>query len=246
MLPAMLRHHRVSIGLILAGLGAACGGPPAPVEPAATPSPPPSPAAQPADSESRASSEPTEAEPSSEELEDIAALEASEPDPSTTPRQVKYVMGNEGLRVEVEGVRLVPKAEPVRRGRGWGVRVRVVASAMDGQPHSVLDPERGPLAFAGRVLENGQASPFGDNRKGDAELVLPSDKPRTFERTWPDQGQPALASGQTLELEVGLWGLGHSAETRRALRKLLRLKMVAGKNEPQPVILPPDEAGGAD
>jgi hypothetical protein len=41
-----------------------------------------------------------------------------------------------------------------------------------------------------------------------------------------------------LTLDVGLWGLGRSADARRPVRKFFMLKMVAG-NKPQPVIQPP-------
>jgi hypothetical protein len=234
-----MRIHHGSLSLVAAfAVGCAAAPAPAPSAPADKSS------AEPAPVESAVPEESEQPEPAGEvgadlDPEDRAALE--EPDPATTPREIKYVLSNEGLRVEVAGVRLVPRAEPVRKGAGWGVRVRVEALVTDAQSHSLLDPKQGPLAFAGRVIKDGRASPFGDQRDGDGELVLASGAPKSLERTWPAAGDTALVAGQTLELEVGLWGLGESAATRRPVRKLFKLKMIAGKQQPQPVILPPED-----
>jgi hypothetical protein len=62
--------------------------------------------------------------------------------------------------------------------------------------------------------------------------------PKTFRQRWPGRGQPKLWGGQTVTLEVGLWGVRADADRGRPVRRLFVVKMVAG-NKPQAVISPP-------
>ena len=55
---------------------------------------------------------------------------------------------------------------------------------------------------------------------------------------WPGRGQPKLWWGQTVTLEVGLWGVRAESEREKPVRRLFVVKMVGG-NSPQPVITPP-------
>jgi hypothetical protein len=71
---------------------------------------------------------------------------------------------------------------------------------------------------------------------------VPADKPLKFAREWPGKGGKGLAAGDELTLQVGLWGLGDNAETRRPVRNFVLIKMVAGKKKPQPVVTPPTSA----
>src|SRR5689334_16537596 len=125
---------------------AACGGaapsqgsePASPVASAATPPAPPASAA----SESpKPESEPT-AKP-----EATGPAEAAAPATKPPPRgsEITYRMTPNGLVIELEGVQLEPKAEPIQVGGGWGVRLVVHAKAVDEKEHHLQNPAKGPL-----------------------------------------------------------------------------------------------------
>ncbi len=155
----------------------------------------------------------------------------------TAPRNVKYRVTPEGLVIETDGVVLRPKAEAVKIKGGWGVAVTLEVEAEERRV--LVNPKNGPMAFAGSVKgKKGEPKKFGDGREGKDMIVLDAGEKKTFTRTFPSKGQAPIWWGQTLELEVGLWGLGDDKH-HRPLRKLFSLKMVAG-NKAVPVISPPN------
>jgi hypothetical protein len=48
-----------------------------------------------------------------------------------------------------------------------------------------------------------------------------------------------LAIGETLDMEVALWGLGESAEDRRPVKQFFHVKMKVDKGKPKAVVEPP-------
>jgi hypothetical protein len=141
-------------------------------------------------------------------------------------RDIRFIQTPEGLRVEILGVKFVPKAEPVKTPAGVGVKLSIEATTSEGR--SLLAPQHGPLAFAGEIKRKGKAEPeaFGDERKGDGELLLDPAKPTKLVREWPGPKGGGLGNGDVLELDVGLWGLGATAAERRPVRQFLRVKVV--------------------
>lgn len=181
-------------------------------------------------------------EPIDPENESEAAPEPeADEEPDRNPRDVRYIVGDAGLRIEVAGARFQPKVEAVKVGGGWGVKVTVKGTSHNGEKHSILAPEDRQLAFAGTVKRAGKAEEFNDERAGEDEVVIDQGQPVTLVRQWPGNiDVKPVANGQTLELEVGLWGLGKSAKTRKPLRKFFVVKMpVAGGRKPKPVLAPP-------
>jgi hypothetical protein len=160
-------------------------------------------------------------------------------------RNVKYIVNPEGMRVEVEGVTFAPKAEAVKSGAGWAVKVKVEVRAKDGNTHSLLAPTGTEVAIAGLVKRSGQAEPemLSDHREGDKEVVL-KDKPVTLTRTWPGAGgAKVLAAGDEAELLIGIWGLGENAASRRPVRKLCKLTVKLDKAKPRVSLGAPDGVG---
>ncbi|MEO7036785.1 MAG: hypothetical protein ABI548_22740 [Polyangiaceae bacterium] len=210
--------------------------PAAPAAPAAVaPAPAPAPsaaAATPAPSDAAAEAEAAPAKPKEE-------------DPNAT-REVTYVVVPEGLKISVAGVKFTVSATAAHVGPGWGVKLAVVATADDGKPHSLSNPKSGPLAFAGAVTRKGKPEPegFGDERGGDGELSISGDDPTKFTRTWPAKGVRVLGAGDALDLQVALWGLGASADSRRPLKKFCHVHMEVGKGKPRAIVEPPASATG--
>jgi hypothetical protein len=138
---------------------------------------------------------------------------------------VKFIQTPEGLRVEILGVKFVPKVDAVRTPAGFTVKVTVSATASEGR--SLLAPKNGALAFAGVVKRAGKSEPepFGDERAGDGEQPLGAGTTVKLVREWPGKLKVRpLSNGDVLELDVGLWGLGTSATDRRAVKQFLRVK----------------------
>jgi hypothetical protein len=215
--------------LLFGSILSSCGG--KPPEAAQTPEP----AARPA----------AEEEASAEPASDPTPGDASDTSPDeTAPRTVKYIMTTAGLEVEVESVRFMPKVSAIKSGNGWGVRIDVSAKVLDDEAHSLVDPKRGPLAFAGSVDRGGEVLRISDKREGEGEILIAKGEKVAFSREWPGKGgDKPLTAGQTLTLEVGLWGIGPDADQRRPVRDFFQVKMRAGdKGKPTPVIMPPPSA----
>jgi len=232
--------------LVSSLLAAACGG--AQPTPAAEPSsaeaapkaePPPEPAAEPAPEPEKPAASAAAADPEAA----VKASDKAEPDPNAT-REVTYVVVPEGLKISVAGVRFVVSASAVQVASGWGVKLNVVASALDGKPHSLSNPKSGPLAFAGSVRRKGrpEPEPFGDERSGDGEQDLGAE-PSKFNRTWPAKGVRVLGAGDSLELQVALWGLGSDKDSRRPVKKFCHVRMNVDKGKPKAILEPPPGIG---
>lgn len=171
------------------------------------------------------------------------APQAPAKDPNA-PREVKYVLTPEGLKVEVAGVRFLASAEPKQIGQGWGVKVSVKAEVLDGKSHLLLSPKAGPLAFAAAVFKKGstEAERIPDSREGEGEQTLSSGSPALLSRDFPAKGGRVLGSGETLDLEVGLWGLGETADDRRPVKQFFHVKMKVDKGKPKAIVEPPASA----
>jgi hypothetical protein len=161
-------------------------------------------------------------------------------------RDIRFVQTPEGLRVEILGVKFVPKAEAVKTPAGVGVKLTVEATTQEAR--SLLAPEHGPLAFAGAIKRKGKSEPetFGDDRKGEGELLLDPAKPTKFTREWPGKKGGGLGNGDVLELDVGLWGLGATAAERRPVKQFLRVKVVVEQWKGRARIEPPPSMKGKE
>lgn len=174
--------------------------------------------------------------------------EAAEPAPKAKDpnaiREIKYVVAPEGLRIEVAGVRFLAAAEAKRVAQGWGAKLTVKAEVTDGKPHVLLNPKNGPLAFAAAVFKKGstEAERIPDSRQGDAELSLAAGSPTSFAREFPGKGGRVLAIGETLDMEVALWGLGETSDDRRPVKQLFHVKMKVEKGKPKAFVEPPASA----
>jgi len=168
-----------------------------------------------------------------------------EPDPNAV-RDITYVIVPEGLKITVAGVKFVASASAVQVGAGWGAKVSLEATAEDDKPHTLMSPKAGPIAFAGTILRKGKSEPehFGDERDGDGEQAVTSDKALKLSRTWPPKGVKVLAIGDTLDLQVALWGLGADKDSRRPVKQFCHVKLEVGKGKPRALIEPPASASG--
>jgi hypothetical protein len=197
-------------------------------------------------------SPPADAPPDAAPPDDAAAKPDAEAKPAAAPatdpnapRTVKYVVTPEGLKIEVAGVRFLASAEAKQIAQGWGAKVTIKAEATDGKEHVLLNPKNGPIAFAAAVFKKGstEAERIPDSRDGDAEIKLGS-SPSTFSREFPSKGGRVLAMGETLDMEVALWGLGDSSEARRPVKQFFHVKMKVDKGKPKAVVEPPSSATG--
>jgi outer membrane biosynthesis protein TonB len=224
--------------MAVVALSTACGGTP---PPAATPSDTPETPAPAASAEPAPAAEPVKEAPPEQKAapeEEMAAEKA----PAPKEREVKYVVTGGKLEVRVDGVSFKPTAKAIRVGGGWGVRLSVEGTSDDEQMHSLLQPNNGPLAFAGKVTRKGKTEKLdADERSGDDEAMIAPGTPLELKREWPGKSKAKpLTKGDKLELEVGLWGLGPDASHRRPLKRLLVLTMVVDKGEPRPFVAPPE------
>jgi hypothetical protein len=226
----------------LVGFGVACGGSQADAPPASTPAapvaakPPEPPAPPPTAEEAPAAT----ADEASGDAAGEAPADAAPParDPNAT-RDVRYTAMPEGLRIEVDGVRFMAKAQPVRTSAGFHVRVTLSATAAENR--SLLAPKNGPLAFAGAVKRAGKAEPeqFGDVRQGVGDEPLGAGTTVKLTREWPPKGVRPLGNGDVLELDVGLWGLGTGASDRRAVKQFARIKASVDQWKGRASVSPP-------
>jgi hypothetical protein len=235
----MLRRVPVSaVAALFAYCGLlSCGSSPPPAEaPVETAPPAPEPAAE----------KPPEPTPGTEDAGATAPppAEAETVSPADAQRDIRFVQTPEGLRVEILGVKFVPKAEAVKTPAGVGLRLTIEATTQE--PRSLLAPAHGPLAFAGSIKRKGKSEPetFGDDRKGEGELLLDPAKPTKITREWPGPKGGGLGNGDVLELDVGLWGLGATAAERRPVKQFLRVKVVVEQWKGRAKIEPPPSMKG--
>lgn len=151
-------------------------------------------------------------------------------------RETIYRVSPDGLKVQIEGAEFTPKAEAIRVGGGWGVKLTVQATTTE--ERSLYSASKGPLAFGGYVSRTSREK-FGDKREGGGEVKLSPGPAIQFSRTWPDSGGKGLKKDEVLELHVGLWGFGSNDEDTRPVHKFLVVKMVGGPNA-VPVVQPPN------
>jgi hypothetical protein len=141
--------------------------------------------------------------------------------------------------IEIDGIHLRPEAKPFKQKSGaYGIELVVNAESFDGRQYWLNKPKEGPLSIAGKVEGQGKSSRFADQREGSGEEPVLEGSPRRFRQRWPGHGQPKLWAGQTVTLEVGLWGVRAESERERPVRRLFVVKMVAGPHS-QAVITPP-------
>jgi hypothetical protein len=210
---------------------------------ASTPSP--APAQKPEPAPAREAPKPDVA--ASGDTDDAAPKAEANSEDADATRTVTYlVVPGGGLKVSVAGVKFTVGAVAVKIASGWGVKVSVVASASDGKPHSLASPKAGPLAFAGTVQRKGQGEPehFGDERSGDGEQAIFGDDPTKFNRTWPAKGSRVLGAGDSLDLQVALWGLGVEKDARRPVKQFCHVRMEVDKGLPRAIVEPPKSASG--
>jgi hypothetical protein len=224
-----------NLGLAFVGVVTlACGGAPTAAE-APQPEPESAPASVPEPAEPPAEVAATEPQPPADEQAQAAS--------DTAPREVKYIQTPEGMRVEVSGVRFFVTVASRKVGGGFGVKVSVKAESLDDKSHSLLSTDSGPLAFAGSVTRNKQTTSFGDERNGESEKTIAAGAPLEFSRDWPAKGERPLANNDSVELDVGLWGVGDSAEARRPLRAFARVKARVQGYKGKATVEPPPMAG---
>jgi hypothetical protein len=182
---------------------------------------------------------------------DIAALSkatasGAERKPESKPpelggRDIVYRVTPQGLVIEVGGIHLRPEAKAVKEAGGtYAVQLTLTAESFDERQYWLAKPVGGPLAIAGKIeAAAGQKQRFTDHKRGEAEQeVVRAGEPRKFKQRWPSKGQPKLRAGQTLTLEIGLWGVHADTEQERAVKRLFEIKLV-GADPPQAVISPP-------
>ena len=157
-----------------------------------------------------------------------------------TNREIVYRVTPKGLVIELDGFHLKPEAKPFKDKDGaYGIDLVVTAESFDDRQYWVKKPGEGPLSIAGKVeAKDGKTTRFADERKGDGEELVTAGNPRRFRQRWPGRGQPKLWWGQSVTLEIGLWGMRADSERERPVRRLFVVKMVGG-NHPQAVITPP-------
>jgi hypothetical protein len=224
-------------GLVCGWLG--CGGssPPARTTPASSVTP-----AQEAAPASGAAAETpsgtTATAPTSEESTDLEGNY----DVEVQEREVSYLVRPEGLQIDVAGARFLPKAKAIKVKGGWGVAIDVQASAEDERTHSLLRGNDGALAFAGTVVRRGKKTGFGDERStGEEQLLFPGSS-LTLSRKWPGSlDLPPLGRGDELVLEVGLWGLGRDAKSRRPVKRFFLVRVSVGRKRPSVLLTPPSQ-----
>lgn len=221
-----------SVLIVCGVIGLGCGTPPEPAAPAAKADPAPSATAT-------TPAEPVEPSPSPSAE---ASAKPPEPEPDTSPREVKYVMASGKLEVIAEGVHFRPTAKAVRVGGGWGVQIDVEAEAEDDKMHSLLQPKSGALALAGKLTRKaGKIEALADTRDGEDEAFVTPGTITKLVAKWPSKaGDKPLGAGDKITLQVGLWGIGADAKSRRPLKKFLSLTMQVGKGEPRPLLAPPE------
>jgi hypothetical protein len=155
-------------------------------------------------------------------------------------RDVVYRVTPKGLVIEVEGIHFRPEVKAVRNAQGaYELVLTLNAESFDERQYWLRKPSEGPLAIAGSVADKaGKSARFNDQREGDGEEVVMAGQPRAFKQRWPGRGQPKLWPGQSVTLEVGLWGVRADSEREHPVRRLFMVKMLA-TGRPEPVLTPP-------
>ncbi len=159
---------------------------------------------------------------------------------------MKYIQTPDGLKVEVSGVRFFVTVASTKLPNGFGVRVSVKAESLDKKTHLLLSTDNGPLAIAGAVTRKGKTTSFGDERKGEADQSVAPGASLEFAREWPGKGSDKplpLGNGDSVELDVGLWGVGDDPDSRRPVRQFARVKAKVEGWKGKATVEPPPNIG---
>ena len=155
-----------------------------------------------------------------------------------------YRNTDSGLEVTVDGVTFRPRVTAIRIRQGWGLRLEVSAVASDGDVHYLKAAKAGSLTFGGSVAraESDEAEHFQDERGELEDVILLPDTPQQLARLWPGRSDtPPLVEGESLELHVGLWGLGPSGEETRLVGRFLRVTLsVPEGGKPRALVTSPE------
>jgi hypothetical protein len=246
---ARLRLLSFATSLVAFSALIACGGgkePPAAPEAESAAEVPAEAPAEPAPADSaEPASPPAEAEASPAPAEKPDPTEKPAADPNV-PREVKYIQTPDGLKVEVSGVRFLVTATSTKLPNGFGVRVAVKAESIDKKTHLLLSTDNGPLAIAGAVTRKGKTTSFGDERKGEADQSVGPGASLEFAREWPGKGSDKplpLGNGDSVELDVALWGVGDDPDSRRPVRQFARVKARVEGWKGKATVEPPPNIG---
>jgi len=215
----------------------------------------PPPAAEPSRAEPTATPEALTAstEPEPELSDEAAALiaetegtapptasgSASAPPPAADKGKgldIVYRVKPDELRIEVLSATFVPTVKAVRVRGGWGVDITVEATSTSDV--ALLASDDGPLALAATVLRPSEEH-SGDRRGASKDLVVTQTKTQTFHRIWPGAESKPLQAGQELLLQVGLWGIGKTPETRKPALRFFEVKLVVGGKGAAAIVQPP-------
>jgi hypothetical protein len=169
-----------------------------------------------------------------------AASPRKAPEAEQSGQEIVYRVTPKGLVIELDGLHFRPEVKPFKDKQGaYGVELLLTAESFDGRQYWIDAPRTGPLSVAGKIkAKDGKSSRFSDEHEASQEqAILPSQAHR-FRQRWPGPGQPKLWSGQTVTLEIGLWGVRTDSGRERPVRRLFVVEMLAG-NPARPVISPP-------
>ncbi len=219
----------------------ACGSPPPAVEPTAA-----EPMAEPETASAASGPEP---ELSDEAAALIAETEGTAPPASSGSSsapppaadkgkglEIVYRVKPDELRIEVLSATFVPTVKAVRVRGGWGVDISVEATSTSDV--ALLASDNGPFALAATVLRPSEEH-SGDQRGASKDVVVTQTKAQTFRRIWPGAESKPLQAGQELLLQVGLWGIGKTPETRKPALRFFEVKLVVGGKGGTAIVQPP-------
>lgn len=225
------------LGALLLGLG--CGSPP----PAEAPAPAPEPAAEPAPPP------PTEPEP---ELSDEAAALIAEaegkpiekkeaaplPKAEGAGHDLTYRVKPDSLAIQVLGVTFTPKVKTRKLTKGYGIEIVMEAKAT--QEVVIAEGAQGPLALA--VLVSGKSEVLADKKTTGGDVTLGPGQSERFIRSWPTDGGSGLETGEA-EIQVGLWGLGTDAASKKPVRKFFVIQLKVDGKGATATVAPPKGTG---
>lgn len=207
----------------------ACQAPPAatpaegPSRPsAATATPDETPHADPAMSEADALIREVEGEPASK-VEGKPDSGASEPVVDTERgHEVVYRVKPDGLTIEIAHATFIPSVKTKRVKGGYLVEIEVDAKTTEDLV--ITETEAGPLALAGKI-RGVEETKFGDKKQNPTDQAFTPERSRVWKRSWPNADQTPLTPGESAEIQVGLWGLGDTASSKRPVRKFFVVKV---------------------
>lgn len=178
-----------------------------------------------------------------ESLGQGAHSELLQPEPARdiVREPIVYRVSPQGLTIEVDGLHFKPSVRSTRHRNGtYSLKIELRAESFDGRVYWIRGDNEGPLSIAGSIktARGTKKARFSDRRRGGELRQLEESEPLVFRQTWPGADQPHLRRGETLTLEVGLWGTRAEEERERPVRRLFTVEFLAQKGE-KPAISPP-------